>query len=235
MAIVLKLHREYTYVLPPRPTSAQVIECECLRRTFWVLKVHDQHLSSGSSRPASFAPHDIDALLPSDEDDFLFGFVPANRSLPPLSVSPALASATSAVLPGIPAGVTTPATSASGSVSPSSAATLSASSGRTSQVQNMLTTDRSLFATMILSGDLWSRVAQFVSWKGDLPANSPAGLPPWDLRSEYHIFICELEEWEAALPVRHQFSQQSVKAYRTKQLELVCFLFPAHLFRMLIS
>ena len=74
---------------------------------------------------------------------------------------------------------------------------------------------------MILSGELWCRLAQFVCWKGDAPADSPARLPPWDVRSEHHKFLLELKEWEANLPVRHQFSQQAVKAYRTKNLDLV--------------
>lgn len=80
MALVLRLHRESTYALPPDADPAAIIESETLRRTFYVLKANDQHLSSGSSRPPQFALQDVDTLLPADEDDFLFGYQPASRT-----------------------------------------------------------------------------------------------------------------------------------------------------------
>ncbi|KAM0746461.1 hypothetical protein T439DRAFT_139196 [Meredithblackwellia eburnea MCA 4105] len=81
MAGLLRLHREATYSLGPESTSDQVTNAEIARRTFWLIQTHDNHLSSGSGRPTSFALYDIDVHLPSSEDDFSWGQLPLQRAV----------------------------------------------------------------------------------------------------------------------------------------------------------
>jgi len=79
IAGILRLHREDTYRLPDDASGEEIVMSEMARRTFWMLESQD-NLHSGFTSPISFSPADITTLLPSNESDFTFGNIPAERS-----------------------------------------------------------------------------------------------------------------------------------------------------------
>ncbi len=98
MAVVLKLHREETYTLPPTASADAVVQAEAARRTFWM--IHSQEalallapLRAGQAPWPAPAPVPADAItarLPCNEPSFAFGAVvaAAQRALlsgPPLA------------------------------------------------------------------------------------------------------------------------------------------------------
>ncbi|GAA6014795.1 hypothetical protein JCM10207_002183 [Rhodosporidiobolus poonsookiae] len=82
MAGLLRLHREDSFKVSGDDPD-EVISSEVARRTFWIIVCHD-NLTSGSDRPASFAPLDISTRLPCDEEELAFGVLPSSprASLP---------------------------------------------------------------------------------------------------------------------------------------------------------
>ncbi|ORY23118.1 fungal-specific transcription factor domain-domain-containing protein [Naematelia encephala] len=82
MAATLSLHREASYALPPHPQPDEAIQSEMARRSFWLVYCHDQQIA-GRSPSTTFPLSSIDALLPCEEDDFIFGQVPTLRSALP--------------------------------------------------------------------------------------------------------------------------------------------------------
>ncbi|ERS99573.1 hypothetical protein HMPREF1624_04778 [Sporothrix schenckii ATCC 58251] len=78
MAILMQLHREETYALEDR-TPAMIQKAESARRTLWMLYSQD-NLHAGPMATIALAPSDITALLPSNEEDFNNGVLPASRA-----------------------------------------------------------------------------------------------------------------------------------------------------------
>ncbi|KIH94650.1 transcription factor [Sporothrix brasiliensis 5110] len=78
MAILMQLHREETYALDDR-TPAMIQKAESARRTLWMLYSQD-NLHAGPMATIALAPSDITTLLPSNEEDFNNGVLPASRA-----------------------------------------------------------------------------------------------------------------------------------------------------------
>ncbi|KAL1706778.1 hypothetical protein EV121DRAFT_289163 [Schizophyllum commune] len=87
--------------------------------------------------------------------------------------------------------------------------------------------DRSLFATLIQTHNLWGQVARrAVQWENDLPASSgrvgasERPLPPWDAGSDFARLCEALGRFERELPARHQWSVQNWRGYRAEAMDL---------------
>ncbi|CAK7219369.1 hypothetical protein SEUCBS140593_003867 [Sporothrix eucalyptigena] len=92
MAILMRLHREESYILE-EPTPTMLQNAESARRTLWMLYSQD-NLHADPLAPISLSENDITALLPSNEEDFNNGVQPAVRpaleDTPPARDKPAL-------------------------------------------------------------------------------------------------------------------------------------------------
>ncbi len=195
-AVVLQLHREETYSLPPpRSTGAgpapadAVVHAESARRTFWM--IHSQeNLHSGTTSPAPVPLEDITALLPCNETDFAFGDLPATRAalagtqaardhpelvfLPSRCLFATLIQAHS--LWGHVARHATPAGSSAGGSS---------------------------VGSMPLDG-----------------LGADGSTCPWDEDSMFAQITTSLRVWEAELPVRHRWSLWNLRGWRAEGLHL---------------
>lgn len=75
---------------------------------------------------------------------------------------------------------------------------------------------RSLYASLVQSHCLWGKVARLACRaEGQLCPH------PWEAGSEFAILQRELVEWEKGLPVRHQFSIQTLRGMKAMRLDLV--------------
>lgn len=79
---------------------------------------------------------------------------------------------------------------------------------------------RSLFGTLIQAYALWGRVARGACLDQKGVKHSAINL--WHSASEYSQLSTMLNQWEAALPRGHRWSEWYLRIYKTETLDLVC-------------
>ncbi|KAG7095821.1 hypothetical protein E1B28_006518 [Marasmius oreades] len=198
MASILKLPEEENYNLRPQARVEDVIEAEVSRRTWWVIFMSDNLLSSGCGRPISFDLDKVTIPLPLDEDHFFFGQQGPTTVLPGTKAKPQ------------PRALHIDPQLQKGSVN--DVGVFGSGIG-----------DRSLYGNLITIADIWARVARSAMQrtKDTVAAASPIStVPPWLSESDFCKFVRELQDWESTLGPRQSWSQSNLLAYQQKQLDM---------------
>ncbi|KAJ3774721.1 fungal-specific transcription factor domain-containing protein [Lentinula raphanica] len=210
MASILKLSQESSYNLTPDASVESVISAEVSRRTWWMIFMSDNLLSSGCGRPVAFDLDQVTIPLPLDEDYFSFGYQGPTTVLPgtnaearlrPLHQTPFTAPQIDPQLQSQPH-------------PPSSESPSNTNSNETGE--------RSLYGNLITIADIWARVARSAlvrSQPSGTPAPRSATVAPWHPESDYAI-IKELEVWEGSLGPRQTWSMSNLLAYQSKNLDM---------------
>lgn len=193
MASVLRLSQEESFDLGPDATVEQIINAEVSRRTWWVIFMSDNLLSSGCGRPISFDLDKVTIPLPCDEDHFTFGYNGPATVMEGTHARPRLAPQSRFPIdPQLSSEIAdTSSTNANGG-------------------------DRSLYGNLVIIADIWARVA-----RGAL-LRSKAGptIAPWRSDSDYVKLATELQNWESKLTNRQTWSLSNLLAYQSKSLDL---------------
>ncbi|KAK1229894.1 hypothetical protein PQX77_006993 [Marasmius sp. AFHP31] len=206
MVSILKLSQEDSYNLPPQARVEDVIEAEVSRRTWWVIFMSDNLLSSGCGRPISFDLEKVTIPLPLDEDHFYFGQQGPTTVLPGTTAKPQ--PRTLQIDPQLQKG-----------------------SGYDSAGEDVYGSgigDRSLYGNLITIADIWARVARSAMQRtkdtftraGTASPPPTSTTPPWLPESDLHKFVTELQEWENTLGPRQSWSQSNLLAYQQKSLDM---------------
>ncbi|CAK7264832.1 hypothetical protein SEPCBS57363_001280 [Sporothrix epigloea] len=74
--------------------------------------------------------------------------------------------------------------------------------------------NRSLFASLMQSHQLWGRVLRRTIKKN-------SGKQPWDANSEYATIKKKLDEWEKSLPAEHLWSPSLLREHKAKGVDLI--------------
>ncbi len=137
MASVLRLSQEESFDLGPDATVEQIINAEVSRRTWWVIFMSDNLLSSGCGRPISFDLDKVTIPLPCDEDHFTFGYNGPATVMEGTHARPRLAPQSRFPIdPQLSSEIAdTSSTNANGG-------------------------DRSLYGNLVIIADIWARVAR---------------------------------------------------------------------------
>ncbi|KAJ4490030.1 fungal-specific transcription factor domain-containing protein [Lentinula aciculospora] len=210
MASILKLSQESSYDLGPDASVEAIISAEVSRRTWWVIFMSDNLLSSGCGRPVAFDLDQVTIPLPLDEDHFSFGYQGPTTVLPGTN-----AEARPPTLHQVPFNappIDPQLQSQSHPPPPESPANTNLSE----------TGERSLYGNLVTIADIWARVARSAlvrSQPSGTPAPLSATLAPWHLESDYTI-IKELAAWEASLGPRQTWSMSNLLAYQSKNLDM---------------
>lgn len=77
---------------------------------------------------------------------------------------------------------------------------------------------RSLFGALIEAYSLWGRVARST---GTRDRKQKTFIEPWNPQSKYSELSSALQNWEAGLDRRHQWSEWYLRAYKTQCVDLV--------------
>ncbi|KAK0469055.1 fungal-specific transcription factor domain-containing protein [Desarmillaria tabescens] len=193
MASVLRLSQEESFDLGPDATVEQIINAEVSRRTWWVIFMSDNLLSSGCGRPISFDLDKVTIPLPCDEDHFTFGYNGPATVMEGTHARPRLAPQSRFPIdPQLSSEIAdTSATNVNGG-------------------------ERSLYGNLVIIADIWARVA-----RGTL-LRSKAGptIAPWRSESDYFKLATELQNWENKLSNRQTWSLSNLLAYQSKSLDL---------------
>ncbi|KAL0569204.1 hypothetical protein V5O48_012769 [Marasmius crinis-equi] len=207
MVSILKLSQEESYNLPPQARVEEVIEAEVSRRTWWVIFMSDNLLSSGCGRPISFDLEKVTIPLPLDEDHFYFGQQGPTTVLPGTKAKPQ------------PRAM---------QIDPQ----LQKGSGYESGSEGVYGSgigERSLYGNLITIADIWARVARSAmqrtkdTFTGRVGSSSPpplSSVPPWLPQSDLYKFLSELQDWENTLGPRQSWSQSNLLAYQQKSLDM---------------
>ncbi|KIK68365.1 hypothetical protein GYMLUDRAFT_35765 [Collybiopsis luxurians FD-317 M1] len=210
MASILKLSQESSYNLSPDASVEAVIKAEVSRRTWWVIFMSDNLLSSGCGRPISFDLDQVTIPLPLDEDHFSFGYQGPTTVLPGTKAKGRPRHEAPFNAPQID-----PQLQAQSHPPPEA----SADGG---DVNSNDIGERSLYGNLVTIADIWARVARSAlvrSQPSGTPAPASANLAPWHPDSDYKI-INELDAWEATLGPRQSWSMSNLLAYQSKNLDM---------------
>ncbi|GAV99568.1 n-carbamoylsarcosine amidase [Lentinula edodes] len=210
MASILKLSQESSYNLGPDASVEAVISAEVSRRTWWVIFMSDNLLSSGCGRPVAFDLDQVTIPLPLDEDYFSFGYQGPATVLPGTNAEARPRSLHQA--PFNAPQIDPQLQSQSHPPSPGSPANPNLNEP----------CERSLYGNLITIAEIWARVARSAlvrSQPPGTPAPPSANLAPWHPESDY-IIIKELEAWEASLGPRQTWSMSNLLAYQSKNLDM---------------
>ncbi|ESK98486.1 n-carbamoylsarcosine amidase [Moniliophthora roreri MCA 2997] len=207
MVSILKISQEESYNLPAQPQVEDVIRAEVSRRTWWVIFMSDNLLSSGCGRPISFDLDKVTIPLPLDEDHFYFG-----------QQGPAT------VLPGTKAKPQPKALH----IDPQLQGNGSGYQSGDDHVFGSGIGERSLYGNLITIADIWARVARSAMQrtKDTLGSNRSAptfhvsNIAPWLPESDFSKFVKELHDWEKTLGPRQSWSQSNLLAYQQKSLDM---------------
>ncbi|KAJ3722721.1 fungal-specific transcription factor domain-containing protein [Lentinula guzmanii] len=210
MASILKLSQESSYNLGLDASVEAIISAEVSRRTWWMIFMSDNLLSSGCGRPVAFDLDQVTIPLPLDEDYFSFGYQGPTTVLPGTSAEARLRPLHQAPfnVPQLDPQLQ------SQPHPPSSESPANTNSNETGE--------RSLYGNLITIADIWARVARSAlvrSQPSGTPAPLSATLAPWHTESDYTI-IEELEAWEASLGPRQTWSMSNLLAYQSKNLDM---------------
>ncbi|KAF5361492.1 hypothetical protein D9758_006203 [Tetrapyrgos nigripes] len=213
MISILKLSQEETYSLPIDASVEDVINAEVARRTWWVIFMSDNLLSSGCGRPISFDLDKVTIPLPLDEDHFYFGYQGPTTVLPGTRAKPRLPSETNPSPPHIDPQLqqTQRTLNGNGHGEEGSDANGSSNGG-----------ERSLYGNLITIADIWARVARSALQRAKAPslAEGMCNMAPWIPESDYSQLVRELDGWEATLGSRQSWSLSNLLAYQSKNLDM---------------
>ncbi|KAK7058306.1 hypothetical protein VNI00_001937 [Paramarasmius palmivorus] len=190
MVSILKLSQEESYDLPAQPRVEDVISAEVSRRTWWVIFMSDNLLSSGCGRPISFDLDKVTIPLPLDEDQFYFGqqgpatVLPGTKAKPQqktLHIDPQLQDNSSGY-----------------------------QSGDDTMFDIWARVARSAMQRTKDTLGPSSRSGEF----------HVSTMAPWLPESDFTKFVRELQEWETTLGPRQSWSQSNLLAYHQKNLDM---------------
>ncbi|KAF9078602.1 fungal-specific transcription factor domain-containing protein [Rhodocollybia butyracea] len=203
MASILKLSQESSYNLSPDANVEVVISAEVSRRTWWVIFMSDNLLSSGCGRPVSFDLDQVTIPLPLDEDHFSFGYQGPTTVLPGTKAR------------GRPRSLHD--TPFNAQIDPQLQSPSHTEPADGVDANSLEVGERSLYGNLITIADIWARVARSALVRSQ-PGSAPT-VAPWNSESDYMI-IKELDAWEATLGPRQTWSMSNLLAYQSKNLDM---------------
>lgn len=194
---------------PPLPT-AQILDLEIKRRTWWSCYLLERLFCDGRALPALLRASDVTTRFPCADSDFVVGRRGASARFggpaPPwgpisiggVTIDEAGESPSASSNSGDPSGA---------SSRPRYASTYARTSS--SHQQDSSEPDADLYGQMMRVADLWAQVKAYIS-KGGRRRDRRA---PWVKGSSFWYLDKKLNEWDESLPAHLQYSEATLTAH----------------------